>query len=412
MEITIDKLNTLSVEPNLIPRDAFTEAYKYLSGVHAIGAHAIRSWSWDNPDSEWNLFSLTAKKAPYKGKWTKRFASYMYKTYKEKIPDDIMSKVGEILSRYTERNERNYHFEFAKFSDWAQGAFKERDGKSCWWGDGKDYSRKGIVQDPRGYAILFYESKRHFDAYSKKKGAGRCWAIDQGEYVVIFNAYGIPLSDIAAILSQKWKCSFAKAQVKSHGTHINSGNLNNINPVSGVQPYGPVGLCYVIGSSDALKALPDVIDIGDIRFKDQRCAICGNLHIKPEMLSLKNKEYSCQECVKTLIECRYCGKHSKPEQFKAVYDPRDDKRYLVCIGCEGVETGICTLHGAVVHPVTKVWHTNKHYCVGCMAHSKAITCDGACGHVVDRYIQFGTRKQIVKMCIPCHKKLVKLEVIG
>lgn len=397
-----DVIHSVTLEQNVIPPEAFQELYnKYSGAVRTL----INSWSWAS-DSEWNLWNLEKKITTYQGKWPKRFGSLYYKKTGEKLSETVLAEMGEVISRYAKKAQ-SYHFEITKFVDWQPGAFAERGGTSCWFTPGSpgDFSRKGLSQDPRGYAVLFYETAAKGKAYSKKKGIGRCWAIQQPDYLVIFNAYGIGLSEIAGVLANHLGKSFKRVKIQSRGTQFNTGNKDNMLSSGAVASYDSIGTAYIIGDN-----FPEVeiINVGDFRFKDVTCKMCKTpqCSLDKDLTSTRHGVY-CKECSKDLIQCAQCGEYITKELASLISYAGGAKRHF-CVSCAG-RAFKCERHGLVVGRGHKVFHTSRLYCETCWNAGDVVTCTG-CGNTVDKFKAVKLKKSTLNLCIPCHKLTRKADL--
>jgi hypothetical protein len=233
---------------------------------------------------------------------------------------------------------------------------------------------------------LFYNSEEQYLKYSKKQGIGRCFAFNHDKGLVIFNAYGIPLSTIAQGIAKAVEAEYSKISIFSHNAYINKGNMNNEGHDGGSE-----GLGYLVGHN--LNGISSV-DIGDITL-DENCEKCDKLLSSRNSKKIDGK-YWCDKCImKTpVFKCKKCGEYTAKEH-------RVDS-FTICQPCyEGLPT--CCNHGKTLQTSYRVWHSNKTVCQKCVNEGLASSCDG-CGRMVIKFLSVGLPKRKLHLCIACVQK--------
>lgn len=338
----------------------------------------------------------------YSGTWIKRFASHCYKQRGITLSDEEMSKLGEIISRFTPKTNITHYFEIAKAFTWKPGAFMESP-NSCWWSS-YDSSRMGMIKDPRGYAVLFYDSETKYTNESKKYGIGRCWLINEPDYGIIFNAYGISLPVIANCLSSALGLTYKSITLTSPNSFINMGNLNNEEGRGGNE-----GVGYILAKD--VNKFKSSIDIGDIRARDTTCKECGEEIFKKDNIKLLNG-YVCRSCCADLyFRCNICSEYTPNLTKTKIWDSQANCHRSCCPRCEQVRANYtCEVHGICMRSTYKIWHTSKHYCSTCLAEGIFQECAG-CNHYVTNYgkISTGSRRALC-FCKSCFNKIKVMEI--
>ncbi len=111
------------------------------------------------------------------GKFTKRVSKYYFETFGIKLPDDVISAIGN-LAREHSSVAVTYRFQIVDKIEWQDGDFGD-DG-SCYWS--VRAAAKDMITDNGGYAICFFKEDGG--------GIGRAWLYNTGDFWVIWNGYG------------------------------------------------------------------------------------------------------------------------------------------------------------------------------------------------------------------------------
>lgn len=390
MEIETNKLFTVEVKQDVLGYKSFAAAYAALMEKNFKNeANYVHYYiRWDSP-GQWANFK------DEKGtSWTKRFSAHIYNDSGHKMDKEALSLMGSVLN--DSLKDETLHFQIAKYSDWSPGDFGEIRG-SCWWGD-YDASRKGLVKDPRGYAVLYYDSPDDFRHYGFSKGKGRHWLVDLGDRAVIFNAYGVSLSTAADGLAKLWDKTASKIDIISEGSYINKGNKNNEGE-GGIAGGGEIGYGFIIADKDYPRTHKE--NIGDIRLKDGQCERCKKELIRRSSYQLPGGKYICYNCVDELPKCGHCDHPYMGDGTEVRYNRRT---VTVCSTCLSRYCNPCEVHGIVLGSTHRVWHTNRCYCGECVDNRKAAVC--MCGKITDKYVRIGR----TVLCSSCVRKLRKDEV--
>lgn len=402
LQFEIDTLYTQAIPGNTIPKAAFREALR-LEMPPAV-ASILNTVS---EMKDWQLW-MKEGKASYTGVWTKRFAKVCYEnipadTNGHKLDPELLAKIGETLKRFTLNGE--YHFEITRFMDWKPGDFAEKS-NSCWWSS-FNKSRKGFNQLDNGYAVLFYESPEKYKLYKNKKGIGRCWLLNAPKYGAIFNAYGVPLSDIATILSKKFEVDMLKTELYSQGAYLNQGNKNNEEGHG-----GDTGLGFILGHN--LEKLPVPIDMGNFQYKPT-CGLCGKK--TREVYEGRDFRHSdgrhesldlCDSCMHLMTGCRVCGVCMHKPTAKHIYDGDRGTVGDYCPECIAHKViSVCEVHGEHIGRSYKVWHKKARYCHKCLQEATAVCKCNKCNNISNDFKSITIGSYRFKLCKHCKNGLLQ-----
>lgn len=369
-----EEFHTISLndESNHIPYVAIKDLYHKLLGMddHArtVAARLNALFTWSDLNSPWRKWvSSHAHKgvAGLRGKWTTRFGKYLKDAYGFDIDPHLLSIVGEYLSSHRTNNS-TLHFEFAKYSDWRHGAFEGKmspDGRppgGCWWNE-HSASRLGLVEDHRGWSILFYENEQEAKENSRVKGKGRCWMYVFEEGPVIFNAYGVSLVTIAAALSKLWGVPHTKIAIHSNeGLYINAGMRDNEG-----RGGGPTGFGFIFSDNVSVSE----VNLPDIRKRDGICRDCGKGVVTSSCSKIQGG-YVCEQCIESYQYCARCDElHRNMDTVRV-----DGKVRTICNLCL-TKLDNCTVCGYTLYKTEKVWHTGISLCPTCIDNGEALRCD-------------------------------------
>lgn len=267
----------------------------------------------------WNWAWVVTGRAAYVGTLPKRIWKYYYRTFGVKLPDTVVSQIGNIARANTETSAA-YEFEFVTKIDWRAGDFG--DGGSCYWGSRG--AALELLADNGGFAVRFYE---------EGKGKGRAWMyqIQDGVYV-LWNGYGFQGDSTLTI---------ARVVATYLGMSYRRINLTNWNVDSGTL-YINSGRGFLIGAADIIEGMDDEYDFqwGDQEYYDT-CANCGDgLHEDEGYYAPDDNTY-CESCYYELFDtCELCGETHDREHITYVESTREnvcheclDARFTMCDNC-------------------------------------------------------------------------------
>lgn len=395
-------------ENNRLPYEAFVSAHqeaveldKDLAALlqKRIGQWGDESSSW----SKWTTPKYVYNGIEYSGALTVRISKLYKRMYERPINMDILSKIGSTLGQF--KKEIDLVWTIDNIFHWEPGDFAERDRKSCWW-SGNNYCRVGLAARPESRVVLFYESEEQYEKFGGKKGIGRSWLIEQGDKdrALIFNAYGISLSDTASALASQFKMKSKKVRIYSEAAFLNQGNLNNMQ-----REGGETGLGYVIAKAVDEYSSTSTLEIPNFSSSYAHCHHCKEKY-RPERLHIKGYQILCAECLDKLYpKCMACGKPMDQHEvipivysgtMKQICKPCYDKRGL------GAPDHFCEIHGNTFDNCYKAWHTGKQYCYTCLDNDLITQCS-TCKKFVNDFVKLEIGGRKYSLCIPCSRKLVE-----
>lgn len=150
-----------------------------------------------------------------RGTLPKRIGSWVYQNYKTKLPEKILSEIGNI-ARQSLPKEQTYSFDIVKTVDWTRGEFGDH-GSCLWSGDRPDGRLVESITKRDYYAIRFFKefeahvnlgenfAKKYYETDSHYYvGVSRAWLYagtrKKEPILLTFNGYGISTEIIANIL--------------------------------------------------------------------------------------------------------------------------------------------------------------------------------------------------------------------
>lgn len=170
--------------------------------VLELGKSVPEDFDWRSRSLVDNLRRIDCKHDYYWNNWTK------------------MPRMREIVAIRDRFGVAKYKFDVTDKLDWNAGDFK--DNHSCFW-KSSQYNRIAL-QDGGCLALRFYD---------KDGGAGRAWMWPwKKQYPIIFNAYGMPIDLMAAVLADFMGYSFKRVSLESKSNiYVNGPGGRLIAPV-------------------------------------------------------------------------------------------------------------------------------------------------------------------------------------
>lgn len=329
------------------------------NGISESGIREIRNWinSQSSPQlaplpSDWCYDWCVKGKGVYVGTFPKRVAKFQYTKYSTKLTSAQMAELGTLANRHCVK-QSDYWIDFTQDFDWEPGDFGE-DPESCYW-KSKDEARTEILPGLNSWAFRFYE-KRDYSNFSGShyEGMARCWAVPFRRTFVLFNAYGMELTQMARIASSMWDCYYKKLKVENNGE---SDGLLWINSGSGI----------AVGNQADVLALGSRTDFCYPRNATKPCSQCGNRH-DPELLSRRTLSNGrvmllCEYCEDSYPKCNRCGNYQHESYTSQVPSCQGAMRY--CDGCMGQKDSwmetceICGENHRVVPLYLNAWYTPR-----------------------------------------------------
>ena len=203
---------------------------------------------WDDGEN-WNLWMVA--KGEFSGTWPKRYQTMVYKKYGCRPPAEMTAKLGEILSRFANK-EAEHLVDIISNAEWTPGEFGENT-SSCWWHE-YNHARVGLFSHG-GLAFRFF--------YKNGKGLGRCWLYPREDRIYMFNCYhktNLNLYNMACLLATHMGLSYKRVGIYAEHAYVN----------------GETGFC--VAPVDVLARFTG--DRHDLPFADnpedeQECACCS-----------------------------------------------------------------------------------------------------------------------------------------
>lgn len=175
MDIRFGELYSIEVEPTevtAVGQDVISANLVQLTNIHLP-----KDWSW-----HWMV-----DRGEYRGRLPRRIASFFKKQCNVTLTSGNIATLGNLARQHCHVR-KQYTFDFTKSFDWCDGDFG--DSGSCFWG-AREPARE-VLMCNGVIAIRFYTGSR---------GTARAWIKEEGECVVVFNAYGLPCREISYVLS-------------------------------------------------------------------------------------------------------------------------------------------------------------------------------------------------------------------
>lgn len=247
------------------------------------------------------------------GKITKRISKFYFQNHGIKLPESLLSAIGNTIKTHTLQNE-TYYFDFTKDFDWVDGDFGDEG--SCYWGS-NDQARD-MLYDNDASAIRFFDKDNY--------GIGRAWIYNTGKFWVLWNGYGFqgtPTLIIAQIFSEFMGLSYKSIGVSNNGS--TSGTL-----------YIDGGTGYAIGTADEIHRVYGY----DLQFSSPcYCCDCGDSINEDDTYYYEHESY-CETCFYEYYDrCSWCGSEGEKESFTEVEseilcDYCLERRFTYCEKCE------------------------------------------------------------------------------
>lgn len=255
------------------------------------------------------------------GTLPKRIARQLFKRRGCKLPDAIISEIGNITRRHTE-SAAAYTIDFTKTFDWDAGAFGETE--SCFWK--LKHRAKDILVANGCMAVRIY----HPDG----AGKARAWLSSVPEGLVCWNGYGMedsPTLAIARVLSTYLNTTYKKVALRNNGERrglvfINGGHGYLVGDGAVLNAVELIDFHYnaLLGTCEACNATfdgeptlgpnHDVYCPAHARALLVNCSGCEKIQWRPEVNAQKEKailfegKLWCAECVQAIsAKCLHCS---------------------------------------------------------------------------------------------------------
>lgn len=340
---------------------------------------AIEKGKYRNAYEDLQLDSFRWEYVNRDGKISKRIRKHFKKTFDIKLPDNLISKIGQIAESHMSKPE-NIFFDITNCFNWNSGDFG--DSGSCFWGENK--KAKELMQDNNFTAVRFYHKPRNANYYHPE-GYARCWIFNNLPFdgMIIFNAYGVPLVKIARVLSSWLNWDYRRISLyNNHSTtgllYLNGDNRHD----NGDELHWRGGKAYILGKTEDIENITKYdIEIDDSEYEQVSCYSCGHsisendIYYSPcgDLYSENDIYYSprgdlyCESCFnESFVICQDCGETSSNED--SYYTENGDN---ICNSCFQDYYSICDHCQEVYHNHDMTPTKNGVICEYCLeAHYK------------------------------------------
>lgn len=272
------------------------------------------------------------------GKIAKRIQRWAYREYKCKFSPDQLERIGEISDTYKTfegSSNKPVMFDFVDKINWKAGEFGDKG--SCFWG-GRD-AIKELFPFYGVKAVRFYTKSPNSD--DGLQGFARAWVhndFPKKGYFIIFNAYGLILTQIASnlvsYLSRIRKTTYNYWEV----------NLVNNERISGTV-YINNGIGIVIGpdTNEFDRDQEFDMNLDASAFEKVTCRRCKKTFYKKDMVAHSDwhSYFMCHECINEgYTICSYRGSVIEVagaiELYNGTYVTYDCANQLeICDSCGG-----------------------------------------------------------------------------
>lgn len=271
-------------------------------------------------DSLWE--SVGSELVTRDGKIAKRIANYLFKNYQIRLPDPLVSTLGNIASQNAPScNGEKYRVDFVtrKRDLWHPGDYGDHG--SCYWGAYKN--APGAIMESGGCGFTVHTESG--------ENVGRAWGIAPApNMIALWNWYGTELGDmwslrtLAALLTGALEsplrdCVYASRYLESRA-YIN----------------GQKGI--ILRAANDVSHLGEYIDLGFDMGAAHECYSCG-CEIDDDDALWYDGECYCEECY-PIESCERCGRDYDredgfyvPSESRVVCPRCYERHYTTCAGC-------------------------------------------------------------------------------
>lgn len=292
---------SMDIENNTLSKGGISDIRAILEKHHLSIDFPKYDWQW-----VWQVDEGT-----YKGNLPTRIANYAYKRYNGfKLPEEVKREIGDSASKNVGLISGGIEFDFDEKLDWDSGKFG--DSGSCFW-----QSRRDCIK------LLRHKGARAIRFYKDGKGIGRAWLANAELGILVFNAYGIPLFEIARILTLFIGLDTKGVTSKQIALSCRGSTEHPL--------YINGGVCFLVGEKQEVNSfdlkwreetlcnncetfIPEDYNGGGLRYKlcarcwnsmYKKCCSCGKMIARGE-----NNGDLCLSCAAYL--CVNCGKYEAP----------------------------------------------------------------------------------------------------
>jgi len=308
------------------------------------------TWEWVMTSQGKTL--IDGKK--YAGRFTKRLGAYIFKTSGLSVPEDWLTRLGNIVSSHSEKN-AGYFIDFTKnLHSWVAGQFG--DGGSCFWA-GREAARD-IMEKHNVIAIRFYESDE-----KGSRGKARAWIVpdvpEEG-LAIVWNGYGFqgdPTRVVARVLAEHTKLNhYRLISAKNSGSETGTVYING-------------GRAFIVGEAEKAKKY----DKYDFEWKEHvfcNCSHCGDPIYQGDDYHEHNGNYYCDDCYDDQFTvCELCDNSVYLDDTYTI-EQRSNGHWneiTVCESCFNNRATTCDHCNRDTHinDIHSVDGTSEYYCETC-----------------------------------------------
>lgn len=326
----------VDIPANEVPAPALREIQQVIRNEYgSVDFGKYFDWSWQ------------VDKGPLTGKLPGRIADYIYKNFGNKLPLTTVERIGNVVKRHMpSAGNETIVFSFAKNIDWGAGKFG--DGQSCFWTSRKDC--RDNIKANKGFAVQFWNPA------TPDTGKGRCWGAlaENDSVIVLYNAYGVALSEMARALSSFFKCDYRSVNLYINGSTSETVYVNS-------------GTGYVLGQSKTIEALTSSYNLPYKRNKV--CHYCR--HADSETTMLDGRDF-CKRCTSAFTRvchaCRATVWYNRARQVRLSYG---SNQFITL--CDSCSHKYCNSCGKVEkEPILKYNFINAQHAICGECESKSI----------------------------------------
>jgi len=327
-EITPNKTFTVNdtAEIHDIAKKEITAYLEKITGIIRLFPCYI-DWNWDiNPTTYYcNYFG----KKKFNGSLAKRIRKFLSLVHDFHLSENQMGELGDIIGQIKNRTEKLI-CQFVDHFDWEAGDFG--DNGSCFWSCHR--LAKEILLDNGAQPLLFYDEDM--------EGFGRAITLNRKNHLIIFNAYGLSLKEIAIIMADYYKCKYEIMQAINNYDDINLVYINHNQ--AAVLYYDEEDIEYAINDG----AIDLEVEVGD---DYTLCSYCEKFYHIDDLTSDGENNMYCEECLEHNVDCFTCedcnelyiGDHHETcyvvdEEMIICESCFSSGNYYICAACGDINT--------------------------------------------------------------------------
>lgn len=228
-----------------------------------------------------------------RGTLPKRLDAWLRRVHHIKADPKILSLVGNLAARHSERHGQSYCFDFTRnLHSWRAGDFGDEG--SCYWSF--NAGARDILEDELdAYAVRFYDPDQEY-------GVARAWAVpvcvrSDEQALILFNGYGYELLDQVRVVSQALgNLPYKRIRLTNEGECSGTLYING-------------GVGYILGKQEVIDAITSWdFDASTEGYGTVSCHHCGRRVHEEDAYSPECSDYNyCERCYSDLFTfCEHC----------------------------------------------------------------------------------------------------------